>query len=55
MNSHSSFHENNVRKYLKSLQKKDAEHDHRQFADKSRDTLLNEYNENEFEQICHEL
>ena len=55
MNSHSFFCENNVRKYLKFLQKRNAKHDHKQFADKNRNTLLNEYNENEFEQICHEL
>ena len=55
MNSHFSFHENNVRKYLKSLQQKNAKYDHEQFADKNRDTLLNEYNEKKFEQICHEL
>ena len=55
MNNYSFFCENNVREYLKSLQKRDAEHDCKQFADKSRNTLLNEYNKNEFEQICHEL
>ena len=55
MNSHSSSHENNVREYLKSLQQRDAKHDHEQFADKNRNTLLNEYNEKKFEQICHEL
>ena len=55
MNNYSFFYENNVRKYLKSLQKRDVKHDCKQFADKNRDTLLNEYNKNEFEQICHEL
>ena len=55
MNNHSSLCENNVRKYLKFLQKKDVKHDHKQFADKNRNTLLNKYNENEFEQICYKL
>ena len=55
MNNYSFLYENNVRKYLKFLQQRDAKHDHKQFADKSRDTLLNEYNEKRFEQICHEL
>ena len=55
MNNHLFFCENNVRKYFKFLQKKNAEPDHKQFADKNRNTLFNEYNENEFEQICYEL
>ncbi len=28
---------------------------YKQFADKNRDILLNEYNENKFEQIYHKL
>ena len=55
MNSHSFSHENNVREYLKSLQKRDTKYDHKQFINKSKDTLLNEYNKNEFEQIYHKL
>jgi hypothetical protein len=55
MNSHPSPCEDSVREYLKFLQRRDAQHDHEQFADKGRDTLLNEYNEEEFEQVCHEL
>ena len=55
MNSHFSFCENNIREYLKFLQWRNAKHDHEQFADKSRDTLLNEYNEKKFEQIYHKL
>ena len=55
MNNYLFSHENNVRKYFKFLQKKDAKHDHKQFINKSRNTLLNKYNENEFEQIYHEL
>ena len=49
------FCENNVRKYFKFLQKKNMKHDYKQFADKSRNTLLNEYNKNEFEQIYYKL
>ena len=55
MNNHSFSYKNNVRKYFKFLYKKNAEHDYKQFADKNKNTLLNEYNKNEFEQICHEL
>ena len=55
MNSHSFSHENNVKEYFKSLQQRDAQHDYQQFTDKSRNTLLNKYNENKFEQIYHEL
>ena len=55
MNSHPSSHEDNVREYLKSLQRRDAKRDREQFADKGRDTLLDGYNEEEFEQVCHEL
>ena len=55
MNNHFFSHENNVRKYFKSLQQKNAKHNHEQFTDKNKNTLLNEYNEKKFEQICHEL
>ena len=55
MNNHSFSHENNIRKYLKFLQQKNAKHDHEQFADKNRNILLNEYNKKKFEQIYHEL
>ena len=55
MNSHQSLQENCVREYLKILQQRDAKHDHKQFTDKSKNTLLNKYNEKKFEQICHEL
>ena len=44
MNNYLFFCENNVRKYFKSLQKKNMKHDHKQFANKNRNTLLNEYN-----------
>ena len=55
MNSHQSPREDNVREYLKTLQRRDAKLKKEQFADKGRDTLLDGYNEDEFEQVCHEL
>ena len=55
MNTHPSPREDNVRQYLKSLQQRDARCDHKQFADKGRNTLLDEYNETEFDWICQEL
>ena len=53
MNNHPTPREDNVREYLKSLQRKDAQRDREQFADKSRDTLLDGYNEDEFEKVCY--
>ena len=38
-----------------SLQRRDAQQEKEQFADKGRDTLLDSYTEDEFEQVCHEL
>ena len=55
MNSHSTLREDNVREYLKSLQQRDAQREKEQFADKGRDTLLDGYTEDEFEQVCREL
>jgi hypothetical protein len=55
MNSHPTPREDNVREYLKSLQRRDAQREKEQFADKGRDTLLDGYTEDEFEQVCHEL
>jgi Centromere DNA-binding protein complex CBF3 subunit, domain 2 len=55
MNSHPTPREDNVREYIKSLQRRDAQRDREQFADKGRDTLLDGYNEDEFERVCHEL
>ncbi len=55
MNSYLFSHENNIREYLKSLQKRDTKHNHKQFTDKNKNTLLNEYNKNEFEQIYYKL
>ncbi|KAF2178632.1 hypothetical protein K469DRAFT_331606 [Zopfia rhizophila CBS 207.26] len=55
MNSHQSPREDNVREYLRSLQRRDAQLDREQFADKGRDTLLDGYTEDEFEGVCREL
>src|SRR5208282_4141691 len=55
MNSHLTPREDNVREYLKSLQRRDAQREKEQFADKGRDTLLDGYTEDEFERVCHEL
>jgi hypothetical protein len=55
MNSHLTPREDNVREYLKSLQRRDAQCEKDQFADKGWDTLLDGYTEEEFEQVCHEL
>jgi hypothetical protein len=55
MNSHQTPREDNVREYLKSLQRRDVQREKEQFADKGRDTLLDGYTEDEFEKVCHEL
>jgi hypothetical protein len=55
MNSHPTPREDNVREYIKSLQRRDAQREKEQFADKGRDTLLDGYSEDEFERVCHEL
>ena len=55
MNSHPTPREDSVREYLKSLQRRDAQREREQFADKGRDTLLDGYSEEEFERVYHEL
>ncbi|KJZ70354.1 hypothetical protein HIM_10245 [Hirsutella minnesotensis 3608] len=55
INTHPSPREDNVREYLKSLQRRDAQRDKVNYADKGRDTLLDGYSEAEFERVCHEL
>jgi Centromere DNA-binding protein complex CBF3 subunit, domain 2/Transcriptional activator of glycolytic enzymes len=55
INSHQSPREDNVRDYLKVLQRRDAQREKEQFADKGRDTLLDGYTEDEFESVCREL
>ena len=55
MNSHPTPCEDNVREYLKTLQRRDAQRAKEQFADKGRDTLLDGYTEDEFERVCYKL
>ncbi|KAK4233479.1 short-chain dehydrogenase [Achaetomium macrosporum] len=55
INAHPSPREDNVREYLKTLQRRDAQQDKANYADKGRDTLLDGYNEQEFERVCREL
>ena len=45
INSHPSPRVDNVREYLKALQRRDAQREKEQFADKGRDTLLDGYTE----------
>ena len=52
MNSHPTPREDNVREYIKTLQRRDTQWDKEQFADKGRDTLLDGYTEEEFERVC---
>jgi hypothetical protein len=55
MNTHPSPREDNVREYIKSLQRRDAVRNREQFIDKGRDTLLDGYSEEQFERVCREL
>ena len=55
MNGHLSPREDTAREYLWSLQRRDAQQDRAQYAEKGRDTLLDGYTEEEFERICIEL
>ena len=55
MNSYLSPCEDNVREFIKSLQRRDTERDQAQYADKGANTLLDGYLEAQFEQICREL
>ena len=55
MNCHPSPREDNIRQYLKTLQRRDAKLDKEQYVDKGRDTLLDGYSEEDFERICAEL
>jgi hypothetical protein len=48
INSHPSLREDSVREYLKMLQRRDAQREKEQFADKGRDTLPDGYTEDEF-------
>ena len=55
INSHLSPREDIAREYLRSLQRKDAQRDREQYADKGRDTLLDGYSKEEFERVYKEL
>ncbi len=55
MSSHESPRRDNVREYLKTLQRRDTQREKEQFADKGRDTLLDGYSDDEFETVCREL
>ncbi|KAL2140333.1 hypothetical protein VTI28DRAFT_3977 [Corynascus sepedonium] len=55
MNIHPSPREDNVRDYLKTLQRRDAHQEKDNYADKGRGTLLGGYTEEEFERVCYEL
>jgi hypothetical protein len=55
MNSHVSPREDNVREYLRSLQRRDTQLDRAQFADKGRDTLLDGYTKKQLEAVCCNL
>jgi hypothetical protein len=48
MNSHLSPQEDSVREYLKTLQRRNTQCEKEQFANKSRDTLLDSYTEDKF-------
>ena len=55
MNMHLSPQEDNIREYLKSLRRRDAQQDKASYADEGRDTLLDGYTEQEFERVCYKL
>ena len=55
MNTHPSPREDSVREYIRSLQRRDSQRDREQYADKGRDTLLDGYSEEQFEDVCRTL
>lgn len=55
MNTHPSPREDNAREYIKSLQRRDAERQKTNYADKGRDTLLDGYSEDDLKRIAGEL
>lgn len=55
MNNHPSPREDNAREYIKSLQRRDAEQQKANYADKGRDTLLDGYSEEDLKRIAGEL
>ena len=48
INSYLFLWKDSVRKYLKTLQQRDAQYKKEQFANKGRDTLLNGYTKDKF-------
>ena len=55
VNAYLSPREDNVREYIKSLQRRDAEQQKANYADKGRDTLLDGYSEEDLKPIAAEL
>lgn len=55
MKNHPSPYTDNVRGYLRSLQRRDTHQDETSSADNGRNTHLDGYTEEEFERVCHEL
>jgi len=55
MNTHPSPREDSARDYIKSLQRRDAERQKANYADKGRDTLLDGYSEADLKRIAGEL
>lgn len=55
MNTYPSPREDNAREYIKSLQRRDAEQQKANYADKGRDTLLDGYSEEDLKRIAGEL
>ncbi|KAK4206867.1 short-chain dehydrogenase, partial [Rhypophila decipiens] len=55
MNTHPSPREDNAREYIKSLQRRDTEHQKANYADKGRDSLLDGYSEEDLKRIASEL
>jgi hypothetical protein len=55
MNSHPTPRDAAVRNLLRLHQQKDTERDRQQFTDKGRETLLDGYTEEQFEQTCSQI
>jgi len=55
MNTHPLPREDNARKYIKSLQRRDTERQKANYADKGRDTVLNSYSEDDLKRVAREL
>ena len=55
VNSHQSLQEDNVKEYLKVLQRRDVQYNKEEFTDKGRDTLLDGYIKDKFKSIYYKL